>query len=309
MDLFADQSASPMLIAEMQKPFDNTDYIYELKLDGERCLAYLDKDSAALRNKRDFNLNIRFPELSEIYKAVNVKCILDGEITVFTNGKPDFSIVQRRSLLTNQMKVDLLATRYPACFTAFDILYYNDHQVTDMPLMERKKLLNQAVAENNRISISRYIEGKGVEFYNLVVGQQLEGVVAKRKDSLYHMGKRTKEWIKFKRLLDDDFVVCGYQQKRTGTSIVLGQYKGNDLVYKGNVSSGVSETAYCSILKADKSICPFPVIPKGNEGAIWIRPDLVCIVQWMPRQNGALNQAVFKGLRDDKAPKECVTIG
>ena len=95
-----------MLIAEIQKPFDSPDYIYELKLDGERCLAYLDKGSAALRNKRNFDLNIRFAELNEIYQAAKVKCILDGEITVFKDGKPDFSIVQRRSLLTNWVKVE-----------------------------------------------------------------------------------------------------------------------------------------------------------------------------------------------------------
>ena len=306
MDLFTDRSASPMLIAEIQKPFDSPDYIYELKLDGERCLAYLDKDSAALRNKRDFNLNIRFPELNEIYKAAKVKCILDGEITVFKDGKLDFSIVQRRSLLTSKVKVDLMAARYPACFTAFDILYYEDRQVTDLPLMERKKLLSQTVAECDRISVSRYIEEKGVDFYNLVAGQELEGVVAKRKDSLYHMSKRTKEWIKFKRLLDDDFVVCGYLRKRAGTSIILGQYRGDALVYKGHVSSGVPEADYRRITDTEKSNCPFFVVPTGNDGAIWIRPELVCIVQWMPRQNGALNQAVFKGLRDDKAPKECI---
>ena len=305
MDLFSDRGASPMLIAEIQQPFDSLDYIYELKLDGERCLAYLDQGSAALRNKRDFDLNIRFPELNEIDKAAKVKCILDGEITVFKDGKPDFSIVQRRSLLSSKVKVDLMAARYPACFTAFDILYYGDHQVTDLPLMERKRLLNQAVSERGRISVSRYIENKGVDFYNLVAGQELEGVVAKRKDSLYHMGKRTKDWIKFKRLLDDDFVVCGYLQKRTGTSIILGQYRGDALVYKGHVSSGMSEADSRRITGIEKNDCPFPVVPTGNDGAVWIRPELVCIVQWMPRVNGALNQPVFKGLRDDKTPIEC----
>ncbi len=241
-----------------------------------------------------------------IYKSVKVKCILDGEITAFTDGKPNFSIVQRRSLITSQVKIDMMAARYPVCFTAFDILYYKDRQITDLPLMERKELLNQAIIESDRLSIARYIEDNGVEFYNLVAGLELEGVVAKRKDSQYQIGKRTRDWIKFKRLLDDDFVVCGYQQSQTGLSIILGQYRDSDLIYKGHVSSGVSKVDHNRVLQTHKSVCPFSVVPAGSESAVWIRPDLVCTVQWMPRQNRALNQAVFKGLRDDKTPIECL---
>ena len=131
-----------------------------------------------------------------------------------TDGKPDFSIMQRRSLMGDTMKIALAAQKTPVNFCAFDILYRDGELLTGRPLMERRALLEQTVTECERLSISRYIEANGVAFYNLVASQDLEGIVAKLKTSLYHPGKRTKEWIKVKNLKDDDFVVCGYIHKR-----------------------------------------------------------------------------------------------
>jgi len=306
MDIFDNRSASPMLIAEMQEPFDSPDYIYELKLDGERCLAYLDKDGITLQNKRKLLLNPRFPELSSINKSVKTRCILDGEITVLVDGKPDFSQVQRRALMSNKFKIQLLADKYPASFTAFDILYYKDGPVIDMPLMERKALLQKVIkAENDRLAISRYIEEQGKTLYDAAAKQDLEGVVAKRKDSLYSMGVRTKDWIKFKRLLDDDFVVLGYIQKGNGVvSVILGQYRDGELIYKGHATTGMSNVDFKIISNIERTQPPF-IPPKGHDKAIWIKPYLVCIVSWMPRKNGALNQPIYKGLRDDKDPIDC----
>ena len=173
MDIFESRSAKPMLIAEMQAPFDSPDYIYELKLDGERCVAYLDKDSTTLLNKRDFILNPRFPELNEIHKSVKDRCILDGEIAILVDGKPDFSEVKRRSVLSNKFKVEMALNKHPASFTVFDILYYKDKQVTDMLLMERKELLSKVVKENNLLSVSRYIEEKGTALYEAAAQQEL----------------------------------------------------------------------------------------------------------------------------------------
>ena len=209
MDLFERKRIKPMLIGESQEAFNSPDYIYELKLDGHRCVAYLDMDSTDLRNKRDVKLLSKFPELLNINKQVKCRCILDGELIVIKDGKPDFDEIQRRSLMSNTFKIQLLASKLPASFTAFDILYYDDHLVTDLPLIDRRKLLEKVVKENERIAISRYIEERGIEFYQLAKQNELEGIVAKRKDSKYYFDKRTKDWIKIKYLLDDDFVVCG----------------------------------------------------------------------------------------------------
>jgi len=219
MDMFESKNIKPMLIGEIQDAFNSSDYIYELKLDGERCIAYLDKDFTELRNKRNIKMNAKVPELSDIHKQIKCRCILDGELIVVKDGKPDFYEIQRRSLMSNTF------TKLPASFTAFDILYYDDHQVMDLPLMQRKKLLQKVIKENERIAISRYVKEKGIEFYQLAKQNELEGIVAKRKDSKYYVDKRTKDWIKIKYLLDDDFVVCGYIFKDSGMgSIVLGKY-------------------------------------------------------------------------------------
>ena len=103
MDLFESKNIKPMLIGEMQEAFDSPDYIYELKLDGERCIAYLDKDSTDLRNKRNIKMLAKVPELSNIHKQVKCRCILDGELIVIKDGKPDFFEIQRRSLMSNYL--------------------------------------------------------------------------------------------------------------------------------------------------------------------------------------------------------------
>lgn len=310
-DLWESKTVKPMLIGAEGEPFDSEDFLYELKLDGERCIAYLDKDRTILKNKRNVLMLPKVPELSEIHRNVNVRCILDGELAVIKDGKPDFFEIQKRSMMSNPVKIDMAAKKYPACFTAFDILYYDDHQVMDLPLTERKELLQKAVqSENSRFSVSRYIEKNGISFYNLAEQQELEGIVAKRKDSKYYLDRRTKDWIKIKYLQDDDFVVLGYVPKENSmNSIILGQYRNDALVYKGHVTLGVGGEPFRKIQALDKIACHFSEIPKGNENAVWVVPKLVCTVKYMMKtESGGLRQPVFKGLREDKAPEECRCI-
>lgn len=203
----------------------------------------------------------------------------------------------------------MAAKKYPACFTAFDILYFEDRQVTDLPLTERKKLLQKAVkSEDSRFAVSRFIEKNGIAFYNLAMQKELEGIVAKRRDSKYYFDKRTKDWIKVKYLQDDDFVVLGYVPKENSmNSIILGQYSNGRLVYKGHVTLGVGGEPFRRIKSLDKTSCSFSEIPKGNENAVWVKPELVCTVKYMMKtESGGMRQPVFKGLREDKSPEECV---
>ncbi|MFT5891545.1 MAG: bifunctional non-homologous end joining protein LigD [Dokdonia sp.] len=309
MDLFEKKCIKPMLIGENQEAFDSPEYIYELKLDGERCIAYLDKEGTDLRNKRNVKVLVKVPELSTMHKQVKCRCILDGELIVIKDGKPNFYEILKRSTLSNTFKIKLAAAKLPASFTAFDILYYKDHSVTDLPLLERKKLLEKVIKENERFAISRYIEGEGIQFYQLAKTNDLEGIVAKRKDSKYYQDKKTKDWIKFKYILDDDFVVCGYILKGRGViSIVIGQYSGNELTYKGHVTLGISSEDYRRIESTPKQdYHPFANLPIGNDNAVWIEPNLVCVVKFMMKTvNGGLRQPVFKGLRNDKYPKDCI---
>lgn len=309
-DLFEQKSIKPMLIGSEGEAFDSPNYLYELKLDGERCIAYLDPESGTdLRNKRNMKMLPKVPELSDIHKQVGCRCILDGELAIIKDGKPNYYEIQRRSLMSNPLKIELASRQNPACFTAFDILYYEDHSVCDLPLTERKELLRKAVHEETaHFAVSRVIENNGIAFYELAKSLELEGIVAKRKDSRYYFDKRTKDWIKCKNLKDDDYVVCGYLPKDNGmTSIVLGQYADGTLKYKGHVTLGVGGEDFHKIREMPRIDAPIFELPSGNEDALWVEPSLCCTVKYMEKTaSGGLRQPVFKGLREDKSPEECV---
>ena len=198
MDIFDSKIIKPMLISNMVDAFDSPEWIYEIKLDGIRCIAYLDHNGTDLRNKRDKKLLPHVPELSEIHKQVTKKCILDGELFVLKNGTTDFYEIQHRVLMNDPFKIQLAAGKYPASFVAYDIIYYENKLVTDLPLMERKELLKGTVKENNFISISRYVEQYGISLFDLAKKNGLEGIVAKKKESRYYFDKRTKDWVKCK---------------------------------------------------------------------------------------------------------------
>lgn len=295
MDLFVEKNIAPMLIAQMQEPFDNPEWIYELKLDGCRCIAYLEKDRVVLRNKRNMELLPRFMELKDIYKQAADRCILDGELVVMVGGVPDFYELQKRTMLTNRTKIELEAGRLPASFVAYDILQAGKRVLVGTPLIERKQILRGIIEENERIAVSRYIPEKGTQLFQLTVEKELEGVVAKRASSLYFQGKRTKDWIKFKRMADRDFLICGYELGKV-TSLVLGEYLNGELKYAGTVSWGVRR----EIIKAlTKGNCPFLEKPKTDGDVVWCKPERTCIVEYMPNTLDALRQPVFKGIRDD----------
>ncbi len=303
MDLFEEKNIKPMLISEMTAPFNDPDWIYELKLDGIRCIAYLDQ-STELRNKRNDRLLPKVPELNQLHRFTKERCILDGELVILRNGVPDFFELQKRTLTTNKFKLMISGENYPASFVAYDILYLKNTSLLELPLLERKQLLSDTILEDPQLAISRYIPEKGIELFHIAKQQELEGVIAKKSNSRYYLDKRTKEWIKFKFLTDEDFVVCGYINKDKGvTSVILGQYSENELIYKGHVTFGVK---YGDLRKLETlARSPFSSTPSGNENAVWLKPDMVCVVQYMPNDKGALRQPVFKGFRDDKNPLDC----
>lgn len=308
-DVFDEKILSPMLIAEEREAFNSKDYRYELKLDGVRCLAYLGDGKVELRNKRKLNVTAIYPELSEIHRQVKRRVILDGELTVIAeNNKPVFSEIQRRALMSDPFKIKLAAAKLPVNYTAFDILYDAGKDMTGYPLEERQARLSKLVKESERLAVTRVIEEHGKALYELTVAQGLEGIVAKRKGSLYFPGKKTKDWVKCKNLQDDDYVVCGYIDKAEAvTSLVLGQYRGNAMVYKGHVTLGVSGESFKRIKALPVMPGPPYKAPPSNDNAIWVEPSMVCTVKFMEKLSGGmLRQPVFKGLRDDKAPADCV---
>lgn len=299
-NIFTNRLASPMLIASQTKPFDHPDWIYELKMDGFRCLAYVEPGKIDFRNKRNMQMNARFPELLTLHHNAEGRCILDGEIVVMIDGYPDFYRLQKRTLLTDPFKTELEAVRFPASYVVFDCIYCNGKALIWESQINRKEILETIITETPRIAVSRYIAGQGNALFQAADKQKLEGVVAKNRNSIYLMGKRTKDWVKFKRMADEEFVIAGYIKKENSYTLVLGKYQGDNLVYKGQVSSGVSKAAVANLrLTNDR---PFEIGSKASVS--WVIPDQVGVVEYMPNTLDTLRQPVFKGYRDDIYPKE-----
>jgi bifunctional non-homologous end joining protein LigD len=307
MDCFDRKGLKPMLLTETRTPMEDRDYISELKLDGIRCLAYLD-GTADLRNKRDIALIALFPELKEICGQAKGRCILDGELIITgSDGRPDFECMQARAMMTDRLRIALAADRNPATFVAFDILYFNGQALNARALEERKSILRDTVTDCERLAVSRVFED-GAGLLELTRSQTLEGIVQKRRGSLYRFGKRSRDWVKVKNLIDEDFVACGYIPKGNLCSLVLGQYEQGQLMYQGHVTLGVSREA--AKRYPAKGECPFDELPAGNERACWYAPLRVCTVRYMERTSGgAMRQPRLKGFREDKRPGECKRDG
>ena len=310
MDAFKDKELSPMLIAEEVEPFDDEEYIYELKLDGIRCLAYIDEAGVVLRNKRNKDVTETYPELSNINKCINKRCVLDGELVCLSEGKPSFYDLQKRSLMGNSFKINLAAKSNPIQFVAYDILYLDNKKITDLPLMERIALLEGNIKEeSNNFSYSRWIEKQGIAFYELAKKQELEGIVAKKKNSKYYPGKRTRDWNKIKFMKDEDLIVCGYKENDSGSvkDIIVGIYKDDKLVPRGSVALGVSKADQRTIMEhAIKHTISKAWFPEKKD-VIWLELALVGTAHYMHKtKNGHMRQPVWKGLRDDKDVQDCV---
>lgn len=304
MDIFDRKAIDPMLIKTKQQPFDSDNYIYELKIDGIRCIAYLDKDSVSLRNKRDRELLASVPELAEIYNLVNSKCILDTELTILKGGAINFHEIQRRILMTDPFKISLASQRYPACLVVHDVLYKDGKETIYLPLEQRKEILkNIVIEETPNFAMSKYIYKNGITLFNYTTQNNLEGVVAKRLGSTYQMGKRSADWIKFKNMLDDDYVLCGYiYNDQNKSSIVIGKYHGDKLVIQGFVSLGVNIRA---LRKYPIKFRDKPLFSVKETKVQWLEPTLVCTIEYMPDSDIRFRQPSLKAIRDDKDPREC----
>jgi DNA ligase D-like protein (predicted ligase) len=317
-----EEQIRPML-AKVAKPFDSSDFIFELKLDGTRTIAYIWKERVKLLNRRLVDFTSRYPEFWDLGKHMNARnCILDGEVVVFSKeGIPDFYALQTREHVSSPMRIRLLSQAIPATFVVFDILYLDGKDLTSKPLIERKRILEKVVKEGEHLLISKWVETHGVKFFEEVRKRGLEGIMAKRKDSPYLIGKRSDHWLKIKVLQTLDCVIIGFT-KGSGWrgpyfgALVLGIYKEGKLICIGKVGTGWSEDNLKRIKqKLEKLItqgCPVSkTMPNWKDyerkhSITWVRPRLVCEVQFMEfTKELELRAPSFKRLRKDKAPREC----
>lgn len=303
----------PMLATLMQKPFSAEGWVFEPKLDGERCLAYRDGDRVDLLSPTQTHINNSYPEIVDALLKQPIKqFIVDGEIVAVKDAISNFSLLQRRI----QIQDPELArwSGEEVFFYIFDVLYLGGRDVTSKPLLERKSLLTQALSFGGPLCYSSYREKDGEDFFEEVCKKGWQGIIAKRGDSKYIQAK-SRDWLKFRCQNQQAFVIGGYvEQPGTATpaSLLIGYHDDKEnLVYAGRVATGLDEDMLNYLgrhlidLKTPDSPFVDEEIPAKH--VHWVRPELVVQVSfeyWT--EDAKPRHPIFLGLRRDKEPEEVV---
>lgn len=302
----------PMLAQACDSPFSSEDWIFEIKWDGIRGIAYVN-DKISIRSRNDKELITNFPELRELNNLTR-NVVLDGEIIVMRNGKADFQTLLERSQASNPREIGLLAAKNASNYVVFDILEKDGKPTVDKPLLERKKILSESVKEGNHVIVSVYVEKNGEAYYRAAVQKGVEGVMAKRKDGIYEPGIRTSSWLKIKQIRTCDCALFGYTKGEgaralTFGALILGLYDRGKPVFVGKVGTGFSDKTLDKLMEAFKPLETQAATLSRvdiSEKIVWLRPELVCEVAFQAvTKDRKLRAPRFRGLRLDKHPEEC----
>src|SRR4051812_44351163 len=295
----------PML-ARAGGPFDSDRHLFEIKWDGTRALAFVDRRGHQLLNRRRIDMTDRYPEFAFL-AGLDKGTIIDGEIVVLRGGKPDFNALQKRDHSRSKRKITMVAQSTPATFIAFDLLFDCYEVMMDRPLAERRERLREIVARcgQERLVMSEGVVGGGEAYFAEACRHDLEGVVAKRLDSPYLPGKRTDAWIKIKRQQTFTCAVIGFVPSEDApdddfSALVIAIEVDGGMVCVGRVGSGFDgamrdrvNAFLWSHLRAQ------PVVP-SRERARWVDAGLYCTVRCMERtKTGQLRAPVCEGLYGD----------
>ena len=306
----------PMLATLVEKPFDNDDWLFELKLDGMRAVVVKDGAKLDMWTRNAKSLAHRFPTLAAALAELPADtAILDGEIVALDEkGQAHFSLIQPRIHLSRAKDIAEADRQIPVYFYAFDLVYLNGYTLMKFRLEERKAVLRKLISDNNGwIRFADHVEGNGVEFFKAVQVHGLEGIVAKHKTSAYQQG-RSKYWLKIKTEQTDHFVVGGFTppegSRKYFGALLLGLYRGGDLIYVGRAGGGFDDRMLVEVHKEVQALitkkCPFKEVPAEARKATWTEPHLVCEVRFNEwTSDKKLRAPIFQGFRDDVDPKDC----
>jgi bifunctional non-homologous end joining protein LigD len=302
-----------MLATLIQQPFSDRGWLFEIKWDGVRALAWLTDGKATLRARAGADITQTYPELSSVAQHVSAKrAILDGEIVVLDGrGHSEFEQLQAR-MHVRAPSAKLLA-KTPVTYYVFDLLYCDGYDLRATPLAERKELLRRILRPGPQIRFSDHQAEHGKELFDLARQEGLEGIVGKRADSPYASG-RSGDWVKVKATKTLDAVVAGWTAPRSGRthfgSLLLGLYQGKKLRFIGHVGSGFDDESLRTIAgdlkRRETTKCPFDVVPETNEEAFWTKPEIVVRVRftgWTDEQR--LRHPVFMAVREDASASDC----
>lgn len=307
----------PMLCHTADAPFSSPAWIYELKYDGFRMIAFGGAGRAELRYRSGQDATARFPEIAAALRALPCPgVVLDGEVVVLDGeGRPVFNLLQQRAQLSRASEVQRAAAALPATLFVFDLLGVDGLDLRGQPLVERKAYARRLVPPVGPLRYADHIEQQGEAFLAAVVAKGLEGVVAKRADSTYK-GARSRDWLKLKVDPEIDVAICGYTPPK-GTRPGLGALylclrDHPTWVFAGKVGTGLDTDALVA-LRARLDALPAWSPPFGRpehvDGARWVHPELVCTIryrEWIDGDSGRVPRfPVFVRLRDDKTAEEC----
>jgi len=304
----------PMLATLTDERFSSPDWIFERKLDGERCLVFRRRSRLHIRSRNQQDLNATYPELVEALSSQPPEhYIADGEIVAFQGNTTSFSRLQGR--LGIKDPDEARASGIKVYLYLFDLLYLDDWDITGLPLRTRKGLLRSQLAFKDPLRFTTHRNAKGELLYQKACSKGWEGVIAKRADSRYAHG-RSRSWLKFKCVNRQELVVAGYTDpagSRTGFgALLLGYYDGDALRYAGKVGTGFDDQTLEELGGKLESMtrddCPYAEPPAdAGSHAHWVEPTLVAQIgftEWT--QDGRLRHPRFLGLRRDKPAREVV---
>lgn len=270
-----------MLATLVDQPFDNPDWIYEIKWDGYRVVSYLNKGKVEMRSRNNLSFNEKFKVIEDALMQWDVRAVIDGEIVALDEeGHANFQ--QLQNVLKHRENAHLV-------YYVFDILWYEGRDLTRLTLLERKEILKSIFpADDDRLRYSDHIVGRGQDFLASAVKHGLEGIMAKRADSAYETGARTGSWLKMKNNQRMEAIIGGFTLPRRSRkffgAIILGKYVGKKLVYIGHSGSGFNDDDLRELSQRFKPLitdkCPFETAPHTNQPATWLRPELVCEVKF-----------------------------
>jgi len=293
------KTIKPMLAQTAKEPFDHEDWLFELKLDGVRCIAYLDKETR-LQARSGQDITAQFPELQGLHRQVSKPCILDGEIVCAS-----FNLVQHRIHKTKALDIRVAQRLYPARYFAFDILNVNGKSLMPLAQIARKEGLATVMRESPIGLVLPWREEEGIALFRQVQSLRQEGIMAKLKSAPYLEGKRVEWWLKIKNLQEGTFYVCGLtegenERKSTFGSLILGELKEGKWIYVGNVGSGFDQQQLRELLGyfiTLKGLGPFGEVDIGRPVKFWTKPIVKCEVRYLERgSDGKLRFPTFRKL-------------
>ncbi|MCU1459819.1 MAG: ligD [Actinomycetia bacterium] len=312
----------PMLAVPGGLPDPEAGWAFEVKWDGLRAVTYVGGDAVHIRNRRGIDIAPRYPELAGIGAALEGhRAILDGEIVVFDDkGRPSFGRVQQRMHVSNPRQWERLRVEVPAVLVAFDVMWLDGESMLDVPYLDRRAALAGLGIDGPSWRAPAHHLGNGKALLAEVAAQGLEGLMAKRVDSVYTPGRRSSAWQKVKALHQQELVIGGWlpgkgaRENRVG-ALLLGYHDPDNggtgpLVFAGRVGTGFTEAELDRLGgllgRRARSTSPFAATPKLPDPR-WVRPDLVCEVRFTEwTSGGQLRQPAYLGTREDKPAAEVV---